>query len=101
LREKQKRRWIVISRSGTVTTMTLSTRLAILAGLMFSVGWVLVFASGHGGNSTGGSEVVWQIGGIMVYASVPLGLAVVVGTLVVGMVRRRRSHGEGPGGSLS
>ena len=75
--------------------MTLSTRLAILAGLMFSVGWILVFASGYGGDSTGGSEVVWRIGGIMVYVSVPLGLAVVVGSLVAGSVRR--SHGEPPG----
>ena len=76
--------------------MTLSTRLAILVGMMFSLGWVLVFASGYGGDSTGGSEVVWRIGGIMVYASVPLGLALVVGLLVAGFVRRRRSHGERP-----
>ena len=69
--------------------MALSTRLAILVGLMFSLGWVLVLVSGHGGNSTGGSEVIWRIGGIMVYASVPLGLSVVVGSLVAGFVRRR------------
>jgi hypothetical protein len=74
--------------------MTLSTRLAILAGLMFSVGWILVLASGYGGDSTGGSEVVWRIGGIMVYASVPLALAVVLGSLVAGCVRRRRFSGE-------
>jgi hypothetical protein len=82
--------------SGTVIPMTLSTRLAILAGLLFSVGWILVFASGHGGSSTGGSEAVWRVGGIMVYVSVPLALAVVVGSLIAGIVRRRRSSRHPP-----
>jgi len=81
---------------GTLAVMTPSMRLAVLAGLLFAAGWVLVLASGHGGNSTGGSEVVWRIGGIMVYVSVPLGLAVGVGSLVAGYVRRRRSSGEPP-----
>jgi hypothetical protein len=61
--------------------------LAIGVGLFF-VGWALVFVSGYGGDSTGGSEWVWRIGGLMVYASVPtilvaglLGLAVVLRSL--------------------
>jgi ABC-type Fe3+ transport system permease subunit len=45
--------------------------------------------------------VVWRIGGIMVYGSVSLGLAVVVGILIAAVVRRRRSQGDGPGHSLS
>jgi hypothetical protein len=77
--------------------MTLSTRLAILIGLMFSVGWFLVFASALVGDSSGGGlQVVSRIGGIMAYASVPLGLALVVGSLVAGYVRRHRVSGRRP-----
>jgi len=46
-------------------------RLVIIAALLFVLGWGLVFASGYGGDSTGGSELVWRVGGLMVYASVP------------------------------
>jgi hypothetical protein len=31
-----------------------------------------VLVSGFGGNSAGGSELVWRMGGVMVYASVPM-----------------------------
>jgi hypothetical protein len=49
------------------------TSLLLVAGLVFlPVGWVLVFASGYGGDSTGGSELVWRIGGVMVYAAIPM-----------------------------
>jgi hypothetical protein len=63
--------------------------LAIGVGLFF-VGWALVFASGYGGDSTGGSEWVWRIGGIMVYASVPTTL--VAGVLGMAAVMRSLSH---------
>jgi len=76
--------------------MTPSTRLAVLAGLLFSVGWILVLVPGDGGDSTGAAEMVWRVGGIMVYASVPLALAVAVGSLVAGCFHRRRLSGERP-----
>jgi hypothetical protein len=47
------------------------SRPLIVAAVLFSVGWGLVFVSGYGGNSTSGSELVWRGGGLMVYASVP------------------------------
>ena len=56
-------------------------RLLVLGALFFLVGWGLVLVSGYGGNSTGGSEVVWRIGGLMVYASVPLVVITAVGAL--------------------
>jgi hypothetical protein len=46
-------------------------RLVILGALLFLLGWGLVLASGHGGDSTEGSEAVWTVGGLMVYASIP------------------------------
>jgi hypothetical protein len=42
-----------------------------MAAVLFFLGWALVFASGYGGNSTRGSELVWRAGGVMVYASLP------------------------------
>src|SRR2546430_16324272 len=47
------------------------SRLLIVAAVLFLLGWGLVFVSGYGGNSTGGSELVWRVGGLMVYASLP------------------------------
>ena len=44
--------------------------LLVVAVILLPVGWIIVFVSGYGGNSTGGSELVWRIGGLMVYASV-------------------------------
>jgi hypothetical protein len=63
--------------------------LLILGVLFFFLGWILVFASGYGGNSSGGSETVWRAGGLMVYASVPT--LIVAGLLrVVGLLRSAR-----------
>ena len=62
------------------------SRAVILGTLCFFAGWSLVFVSGHGGNSTGGSEIVWQIGGIMVYASVAI--LVFAALIAVGSVLR-------------
>ncbi len=46
-------------------------RLLILGAVFLIVGWGLVLLSGFVGNSTDGSEVVWAIGGLMVYAAFP------------------------------
>lgn len=63
--------------------------LLVLGVVFFFLGWVLVFASGYGGNSSGGSEIVWRAGGLMVYASVPTLL--VAGLLhVVALLRSGR-----------
>jgi hypothetical protein len=45
--------------------------LLALSAALFFVGWALVFVSGYGGNSVGGSELLWRAGGVMVYAAVP------------------------------
>ena len=71
-----------------------STRFAVLTGLLFAVGWMLVFVSGYGGDSTGGSELVGRIGGLMVYASIPLGLAVVVFSVLTARHRQSRAAGK-------
>ena len=47
------------------------SRLLIIGVVLFSAGWGLVFASGYSGDSAGGSELVWRVGGLMVYAAVP------------------------------
>jgi len=47
------------------------SRLLIIAAVLFFLGWGLVFVSAYGGNSPGGSELVWRVGGLMVYASLP------------------------------
>jgi hypothetical protein len=70
------------------------TRLILIAAaVVFPLGWILVFASGYGGNSTGGSEIVWRIGGLMVYAAIPLVLVAVVveGLRGLSATRRRRT----------
>jgi hypothetical protein len=69
-------------------------RLLILAALFFLVGWGLVLVSEHGGNSTGGSEAVWRIGGVMVYASVPLLVIAAVGELAARFGSAVRSFGK-------
>jgi hypothetical protein len=68
-------------------------RLLILGGTLFLVGSALVLASGHGGNSTGGSEAIWTIGGLMVYASIPVLVAAAVRELVVGFGSASRLRG--------
>ena len=61
---------------------------------LFALGWGLVLVSGYGGNSTAGSELVWRIGGLMAYLSVPTllaaGAAGLVAALRPGIRRRRR-----------
>jgi hypothetical protein len=69
------------------------TRLLLIAGVvMLPLGWILVFASGYGGNSTGGSEIVWRVGGLMVYAAIPILFFAVLIQVLRGMsaTRRRR-----------
>jgi hypothetical protein len=69
------------------------TRLLALAAALFVVGWALVLASGYGGDSTGGSELVWRVGGIMVYLSVPtLLVALMVALTRVCRLFRHRSN---------
>jgi hypothetical protein len=61
---------------------------------MFPLGWILVIASGYRGDFSGGSEIVWRVGGLMVY-STPL-LALLAGLtevtrLAADRCRRRRT----------
>lgn len=51
---------------------TMLSRAVILGAFCFIGGWALVFVSGYGGDSTGGSQLVWQAGGLMVYASLAI-----------------------------
>jgi hypothetical protein len=70
------------------------SRLLIVAAILFVLGWGLVFVSGYGGDSTGGSELVWRVGGLMVYLSVPTLLMAGLLRLVVALRstgRRSRS----------
>ena len=71
------------------------TRLLVVWAVLFSLGWALVYVSGYGGNSTGGSELVWRVGGVMVYAAAPIMLMIVfLGLVATGRAaarRRRRS----------
>ena len=66
------------------------SRLVILSAILLVAGWGLVLLSGHGGDSTGGSEAVWEVGGLMVYAGFPLFLIGCVWA-VVGSLASRRS----------
>jgi hypothetical protein len=66
--------------------------LLLVAAVLFVLGWALVFASGYGGNSTSGSELVWRIGGLMVYASLPTALTAGLLRLLTG----RRSADRHP-----
>ena len=78
---------------GTLVAMRrwLLATLSVIVAL-YVVGWVLVLASGHGGNRVGGSVAVWRLGGIMIYSAVlaaPIWLLVVVTTLAVRQLTRR------------
>ena len=65
----------------------------LVAGvILLPLGWILVVSSGYGGDSTGGSEFVWRVGGVLVYVAMPLLLLAAlthVAHLVAGLVRRR------------
>ena len=63
-----------------------TSALLVAAVVSLPIGWILVFASGYGGNSTDGSELVWRVGGVMVYAAMPILLAIVL-LSVVAVVR--------------
>lgn len=68
--------------------LSIST-LIVIGAAMFALGWVLVITSGYGGDSTGGSEIVWRVGGLMLYASIPT--LVIAGLLqLVGSIRSAR-----------
>jgi len=64
----------------------------VCATLLF-VGFGLVFASGYSGDNGGGSELVWRVGGLMVYTSVPVFVIALVWGLISShrSVRRRRA----------
>jgi len=67
------------------------SRAMILGAFCFIAGWALVFVSGYGGNSTDGSELVWQVGGLMVYASLailPITALAALGVLLRSSARR-------------
>ncbi len=51
------------------------------------LGYALVFASAYSGDSSGGSEVAWRIGGVMAEIGVPL-LLIAALIHVVRLVRR-------------
>jgi hypothetical protein len=72
----------------------LTSVLLIAASVLLPVGWILVLASGYHGDMSGGSEIVWRIGGLMVYAVGPLVLlaALIPATrLLADRCRRRRA----------
>jgi hypothetical protein len=68
----------------------------MLEVILFFGGWALVDASDYGGNRIGGSSVVWDVGGLMVYASMvilpPIGFV-----LIVRYVRGRHQSALRPG----
>lgn len=66
--------------------------IAVVEIVLFLGGWGLVSISGHGGNRLGGSALVWQVGGIMVYAAVLLMPLAVLGVAGLGVAH----HAAGP-----
>ncbi len=60
---------------------TLALGVVLLVG-----GWALVIVSGYGGSQVGGSPVVWQVGGLMVYASIAVLFATALATVVGGLL---------------
>jgi hypothetical protein len=73
-----------------------TARLIILAAPLFLLGWGLVLVSGHGGDSSEGSEAVWTVGGLMVYASIPTFLIAGVCELAARRASRTRGSGRRP-----
>ncbi len=58
---------------GSLRLMTRWVLGTAVLGLGFNLGGsALVRVSGHGGDRTEGSRLAWQIGGLMVYASIPI-----------------------------
>jgi hypothetical protein len=71
------------------------SRLLLIAAALFFLGWGLVFVSGYGGNSTGGSELVWRVGGLMVYATLPTSLTAGLIPLVAALRSTERHSRSG------
>lgn len=73
------------------------SRIVTIGAALFLLGSCLVLVSGHGGNSTGGSEWVWEVGGLMVYVSLPILLVAGAWALTrVLLASHRRSPEAGP-----
>jgi hypothetical protein len=68
-------------------------RLLMVCAALFFVGFGLVLASGYSGDNGGGSELIWRVGGLMVYASVPVFVMAFVWGLISShrTARRRRA----------
>lgn len=48
------------------------TSVLLVAGaVLLPAGWILVLSSGYHGDFSGGSEIVWRIGGLMLYVGGP------------------------------
>ena len=62
-------------------------RLLMVCAALVSIGFGLVLATGYSGDNGGGSELVWRVGGLMVYASIP----VFATALVWGLISSHRS----------
>jgi hypothetical protein len=78
--------------------MTRVTSVLLVAGaVLLPIGWILVLASGYHGDFSGGSETVWRIGGLMVYAGGPcllLAALTHVAHLLAYRSRRHRAAGH-------
>jgi hypothetical protein len=68
-------------------------RLLIVCAALSSGGFALVLASGYSGDTGGGSELVWRVGGLMMYGSVPVfAIAFVWGLVSSHRSARRRGR---------
>ena len=74
------------------------TSVLLVAGaVLLPIGWILVLSSGYHGDSSGGSETLWRIGGLMLYAGGPcllLAALTHVAHLSATRCRRRRAVGH-------
>lgn len=71
--------------------------LLVTGAVLLPIGWILVLTSGYHGDMSGGSETVWRIGGLMVYAGGPcllLAALTHVGRLSATACRRHRAAGH-------
>jgi hypothetical protein len=75
-------------------------RLLMVCPALLVVGFGLVLASGYSGDNGGGSELVWRVGGLMVYASIPVSVTALVWGLISSH-RSARPQGVTPSASSS
>ena len=72
--------------------------LMFIGAAMFVLGWAVVFISGYGGDSSGNlgglSELVWRVGGVMLYVSVPVMLTAPMLQLFGHLRSPARRHGH-------